>query len=423
MKKTEFLFTYLIFLSLILGILVGFILDKFQLGYFATEWISPLGNLFLRLLKFIAVPIVFFSVIHGIVHLGNPRKFGKFFLIVILMYTVTTIFAINVGLVLGNTFKPGKLIHNENIISTLPKQEAYSEVFKETTKKNYLHIFIEIVPENLLQAASDNSKMIQVIFIAFFIAITILLLPHEKTETVRKLFSQLNEIFLLMARKIILIAPIGVFALMISAIINMGAHSGVIIALARYVIIVVGGLLVLNYFIYPLVVHFFTPISFRQFVSAMLPAQLVAFITSSSALTLPVTKTQVEQKLAIHHRISNFVLPLGMTINMDGTSLYQSVAILFIAQIFGINLSFFDQIMIVVLVLIASIGAPGIPGGSIIMLIMILTSMNLPVEGLALILGVDRLLDMFRTTTNVTGDAMICCLLNQNKFINNFEQI
>lgn len=420
MKKNNIILTYFIFGSLLLGILVGFMLDYFNLQNIAIHWIAPFGDLFLRLLKMIAVPIVFLSVVQGIINLGSLRIFKKMFIMVLLLYVLTTIFAISMGLLLGNTIEPGKYARTE----TLSKQDA-SYAFEPATNestKNFLRIFLEIVPENIVRASSENSNMIQVIFVAFLLSIVILVLPAEKTDVIRKFFEQLYSVFLQMAHFIILLAPIGVFALMTSAICSFGAQLSLLHSLGLYAAIIISSLLLLNFFIYPLIVHTFTSYSFKQFLSALLPAQIVAFTTSSSALTLPVTKQQVEEKLQVNPRISSFVLPLGMTINMDGTSLYQSVAILFIAQLFGIEISLFDQIMIVFLVLLASIGAPGIPGGSIVMLIMILSTMNLPLEGLALILGLDRPLDMFRTTTNVTGDAMICCLLNQKKFINYVEK-
>jgi len=405
----------LILVGLASGILVGFLCFQTGNEQFVKFWIQPWGEIFLRLLKLIAVPIVFLSIVSGIFGIGNIQDFSKLAGKTLLLYILTTILAILLGLLLVNTIKPGNVFNDnarenlqKNYKNTITEQQQSAQDVKE---QGPLHFLVDIVPDNLFKAASDNSKMLQIIFIAILIGLVILIIPDEKTTVVQTFFIQLNDIFLFLVELIMKIAPLGVFALMAGMIVEFGGSTDVLSALGLYAITVISGLIIFTFIFYPLIIAIFTNTGALNFIKGIFPAQIVAFTTSSSAVTLPVTKRQVEKELGVPSKVAGFVLPLGMTINMDGTSLYQVIAVVFISQVFGIDLSFSQQMYLVLLAVLSSIGAPGIPGGSIVMLVFILSSVGIPAAGLALILGIDRPLDMMRTVTNVTGDSMICCLL------------
>jgi proton glutamate symport protein len=397
-----------------LGLLAGFLFLTFGLSEFVRFWIQPWGEIFLNLLKLIAIPIVFLSIVCGIFGIGNLKDFSKLAGRTFLLYIFTTVFAISVGLILVNSIKPGKMFDKTEQADI---QEKFGQVVierqvsaDEMKSKGPLQFLVDIVPDNIMKAMTDNTKMLQIIFVAMMLGLVILLLPDEKSVSVRSLFVQLNDIFVYMVELFMKVAPFGVFALMAGMMVEFGGSTGLLKALGMYALTVVSGLLFITFIVYPLVIRLFTKITIPVFLKGIFPAQIVAFSTSSSAVTLPVTKRQVEKELGVSPKVSGFVLPLGMTINMDGTSLYQVVAVVFISQVFGIELSFMQQMFIILLAVLSSIGAPGIPGGSIVMLIFILTSVGIPLQGLALILGIDRPLDMLRTVTNVTGDSVICCL-------------
>jgi Na+/H+-dicarboxylate symporter len=243
--------------------------------------------------------------------------------------------------------------------------------------------------------------------------LSILAIPEKKRPIITALFEELNDVFIKMISFVMKIAPLGVFALLGTVIVSFGANEGVFIGMGKYVLVVLGGLFSLILFIYPILNYLFTGMKPLKFLRGIFPAQLLAFSTSSSAATLPLTTLQVRNELGVSDEVSGFVLPLGMTVNMDGTSLYQAVSAVFIAQIFQIDLSLMAQLTILLTALLASIGSPAIPGGSIVMMIVVLSSVGIPAEGLALILGVDRFLDMCRTMTNVTGDAMVSCIVDR----------
>ncbi len=408
-----------ILIGLGLGLLAGYLFLLFGAESFVKFWIQPWGEIFLNMLKLIAVPIVFLSIVCGIFGIGNLKDFSKLAGRTFVLYILTTVMAISLGLMLVNSIKPGRVFDKTE---QQQLQQQYGEIViqrqvsaDEMKERGPLRFLVDIVPDNMFSAATDNTKMLQIIFIALFLGMVILLIPDEKTTVVRQFFLQMNDVFIFMVEIIMKAAPFGVFALMAGMMVEFGGSVGLLKALGTYALTVIIGLVILTLIIYPLIIRFFTKIKPGKFLKGIFPAQIVGFSTSSSAVTLPVTKRQVENELGIHPKVSGFVLPLGMTINMDGTSLYQVVAVVFISQVFGIDLSFSQQMFIILLSVLSSIGAPGIPGGSIVMLVFILSSVGIPLEGLALILGIDRPLDMMRTTTNITGDSMICCLLN-NRF-------
>jgi proton glutamate symport protein len=290
---------------------------------------------------------------------------------------------------------------------------------KSKKEQSPLQFFVNIVPENIIDAATDNSNMLQIIFFAILVAIAIIILPSGSTEIALKFFENIYDIILKIIDIIMAAAPYGVFALMAALIVDFSGDKDVFTALGLYMLTVVSGLIILILVLYPLVTKTFTGRKYKDFLRGMLSIQMVAFTTSSSAATLPVTMKEADEEFGISKGVINFVLPVGVTINMDGTSLYQAVAAVFIAQVFGIDLTLGQMFIILITALLSSIGTPGIPGGSIVVLIIVLTSVGIPVEGLALILGVDRPLDMLRTAVNVTGDITVSSLVDKTENLEN----
>jgi Na+/H+-dicarboxylate symporter len=408
-----------IFIGMGVGILWGLIAVWTSLEEFTIDWVKPWGSIFLKLLKVIAVPLIFVSLVKGISSLSNISKLSRIGIKTITIYLITTVFATTLGLGLVNLLKPGdvfpeerKVEYRERFLDDISEKQIFAE---DVQNQSPLHFFEEMIPENIVFAAGDNSKMIQIIFFAILFAVALVMIPGEKVKVVKDFFDGLNEIILRIIDIIMRFAPIGVFALMAGLIVDFSGDSELFSALGMYMITASMGLFALIFFLYPILVRVFAGIRPKDFFKGILPAQLVAFSTSSSAATLPVTLKQVVNEFKVSRTIANFVLPVGVTINMDGTSCYQAVAAVFIAQVFGIELNLSQQISIVLLATIASIGAPGVPGGSIVMLIIVLTSVGLPVEGLALILGVDRPIDMLRTVVNITGDSAVASIVAKSE--------
>ena len=408
-----------IFMGMGLGILFGLISVWLDWEAFTTDWVKPWGTIFLKLLKLIAVPLIFVSLVKGISSLTDITKLSRIGYKTIVIYLITTVFATTVGLAMVNIFKPGDVFPDE-------KQEQYREKFsgqielrqesaKEIEKQSPLFFFEDMIPENFFRAAGDNSKMLQIIFFAILFSIALVLVPGDKTQVVKDFFDGLNDVILKIVDLIMRFAPIGVFALMAALVVDFSGDADIFTALGMYMLTVIFGLFILILGLYPLMMRLFAGYRITTFMKAILPAQLVAFTTSSSAATLPVTMKQVINELGVSKPIANFVLPVGVTINMDGTSCYQAIAAVFIAQVFGIDLTLIQQLTIVLTATLASIGTPGIPSGSIVMLIIVLNSVGLPVEGLALILGVDRPLDMLRTVVNITGDSTVSSIVARSE--------
>ena len=417
-KSTKSLPLYIqIALGMVAGIIIGIVAVQINATRFVEDWIRPWGQLFIRLLQLIAVPLVFISLVKGVTGLKDISKFSRIGGKTIGIYLCTTVAAVLLGLAMGLVVQPGKLVDREKVAHIKENYETIiaekSQMAKQTQEQGPLAFLDEIVPSNLIQAAADNSKMLQVIFFAIFFGLASLSIASKTTQPVIAFFDGLNEIILKMVDYIILFAPWGVTALMASLITDFKGDTSIFSALAVYALTVVVALFILLLLFYPLLVHCFTPLHLKDFIKALYPVQLFAFTTSSSAATLPITMEMVENKLGVSKEISSFVLPVGVTINMDGTSCYQSIAILFIAQVLGIELTFLQLVTIVAMTVLSSIGTPGIPGGSYVILTMVLTSVGIPAEGLALILGVDRPLDMLRTAVNVTGDATVSTIINK----------
>lgn len=414
MKKIPLFLQILIGMGI--GVVWGLIAVKFNLEKFTLDWIKPWGTIFLNLLKLIAVPLIFVSLVKGISGLSNISKLSSMGLKTLGLYIVSTLFAITIGLLLVNSIGPGntfpdekKLEYQQKFGATVQDKQDAADEIKE---KSPLFFIVDMVPDNIVKSMSDNSKMLQIILFAILFSVSMILLPKDTVKPVKKFINSLNEIILKLIDLIMLTAPIGVFALLAALIVDFSGDSELFTALGLYFLTVVVGLFILITIFYPLFLKvFFRKVRYMKFFRAIIPAQMVAFSTSSSAATLPVTLKQVTNEIGVSKGVANFVLPVGVTINMDGTSCYQAIAAVFIAQVFGIDLSFGQQITIVITALFASIGSPGVPGGSIVMLIIVLTAAGIPVEGLALILGIDRPLDMLRTVVNVTGDSTVSTII------------
>lgn len=405
-----------IILGLILGLVFGIIAASLHWGEFTRNWISPFGTIFINLLKLIAVPLVLASLITGVASLSDLRKFSRIGGKTIAIYICTTAIAITIGLLAVNLVQPGygvpEQVRDDLMSAYSENAESGMEQAAAARDRGPLQVLVDMVPDNFLNSASDNRNMLQVVFISILFGIGLIQLSEERGRPLLSFFESLNELIIRLVDLIMLTAPIGVFALMADTIItvagdDLGQLMGLLNALGLYCLTVVGGLLIMTFATYPSVLRIFSTMRISDFFKGIGPAQLVAFSTSSSGATLPVTMERCEEKLGVSEEVASFVLPLGATINMDGTALYQAVAAVFIAQTLGMELGFAAQLTIVLTALLASIGTAAVPGAGIIMLVIILESVGVPSAGIALILGVDRILDMLRTVTNITGDATV----------------
>ena len=371
------------------------------------------GDLFLRLLRFIAAPIVLFSLIVGAASLNDLRKLSRIGGKTIGIYLVTTAVAITVGLVLANLVRPGKFVPQEVRDQMAGAGvEAAAERIQAAVKPDMWETFLNIVPTNPFEALA-RGEMLQIVFAALAIGIALTLVPKDKARPVIAFCDGMTDVIIKLVHLIMLTAPYAVFALIVRVVADLGLD--VLLALIVYSGVVIVGLAVMVFGVYPSVLRVLTPMRFGRFFGGIAPAQLLAFSSSSSSATLPVTMECVEERLGVSEDVASFALPLGATINMDGTALYQGVAAVFIAQLYGLGLDLGDQLTIVLTATLASIGTAGVPGVGMIMLVIVLQSVGMPAEvmagGLAIIFGVDRILDMCRTTCNVTGDCMVATLV------------
>ena len=409
-----------IIIGMVLGIIFGFIMNGITGGKsVVTDWISPFGTIFINLLKLIAVPLILASLIKGISDLKDISKIKSMGFRTIGIYIITTLVAIVIGLGIVNLVKPGVGMPQDTIEKIKLKYENNADVADKLTKAaaqkgaGPLQALIDIFPSNIFKAFTEAS-MLQVIFFALFVGICLLLIDEKKAKPLVKFFDSLNEVVMKMVDVIMLFAPYAVFALMANVIIAFD-DTEILIKLLYYALCVVGGLIVMIGF-YMLLISIYAKKSPLWFLKQISPAQLLAFSTSSSAATLPVTMERVEEHLGVDKEVSGFVLPVGATVNMDGTSLYQGIAAVFIMQvIWPDGLTFTNQLFIVGTALLASIGSAAVPSAGMVMLVIVLESINFPAEllpiGLALIFAVDRPLDMCRTVVNVTGDATVSVLV------------
>jgi Na+/H+-dicarboxylate symporter len=450
-----------IVIGLVLGIIYAFISSSLGWNEFTINWIDPFGTIFIRLLKFIAVPLVMFSIIGGVAGLSDVSRLGRLGGKTLLAYMTTTFLAIGVGLLFVNTVKPGSHIDEEQRIKNRlsyeiwlqdndmgPSQDGqsylsdpqYTKYLSEAQKGRELseaekqdleqkmssaqaqkqgsplQFLVDMVPENIILSISNNRLMLQVIFFAIFFGITIVLIPNEKSKPVVDFINGVNAIFLKMVDLVMKAAPFFVFALLAGVVAKMADSPRevfeIFIGLGSYSLTMVAGLSFVIFVMYPLIAKIFVrKLTYRQFFKNISAAQFLAFSTSSSAATLPVTMECVEDNMGVPRSISSFVLPIGATINMDGTSLHQAVAVIFMAQLHYVDLTIVQQLTIILTAALASIGAAAVPSAGLIMMIIVLQSVGLNPAWVAIIFPVDRILDMYRTVVNVTGDATVSTLI------------
>ena len=403
-----------ILLGMLLGVLFGLLISQFEWGKgLIVYWIKPFGTIFINVLKLIAVPLILASLIKGVSDLKDITQLSSMGGRTIGLYLLTTITAVTIGLSIVNVIKPGNTISNETrteLLSAYASDAAAKQSFAAAQKESGpLQALVDLVPSNIFAAMQDNSNMLQVIFFAIFFGIGIVLIPPKKSQHVKDFFDALNEVILKLIDLIMIAAPYGVFALL-AALVAEAPSAELFKALGLYTITVLLGLLCMTLF-YLILVRFITGKKIGFFLRGISPAQLLAFSTSSSAATLPVTMERVHEHLGVDEDVSSFVLPIGATINMDGTSLYQAVAAVFIAQTFGMDLNLGAQLGIIATATLASIGSAAVPGAGMVMLVIVLAQAGIPEAGLALIFAVDRPLDMCRTAVNITGDASVSLMV------------
>ncbi|PKP44861.1 MAG: dicarboxylate/amino acid:cation symporter [Bacteroidetes bacterium HGW-Bacteroidetes-12] len=456
-----------IIIGLLLGICWAFLSANFGWSVFTKNWIAPWGEIFINLLKLIAIPLVLFSIIVGISGLSDIKKLGRVGFKTLAIYLITTVFAVSLGLILVNTIKPGnqldknqqiknriayELWANENGIEIKDhksfltnekyadfvndastqyeseKEKIASDVTiaerqqeaKKTKEAGPLAFLIEMVPSNIFVSLSNNKLMLQIIFFAIFFGIVLLMIDKKKANTVSEIIDGFNEVFLKMVDVVMKAAPFFVFALMAAKLSEMAGDSpkaiqDIIINLGWYSVVVVIGLAIMIFVIYPLIATSVLRMKYFKFFKHISPAQLLAFSSSSSAATLPITMECVNDNLKVPEEVSSFVLPIGATVNMDGTSLYQAVAVIYLAQIHLIELDLAQQLTIVATATLASIGSAAVPSAGLVMLMIVLDSVGLNPAWIAIIFPVDRILDMMRTVVNVTGDITVSSVIARSE--------
>lgn len=406
-----------ILIGMALGVIFGLILSFVDGGgAFIGDYIKPFGTIFINLLKLIAIPLILASLIKGVSDLQDISKLSQMGGRTILTYVTTTLIAVTIGLILVNTIQPGKSISVDTRQELVEAYASDADQKREAAAKQQeagpLQALVDIVPSNIFAAATNNRNMLQIIFFALFFGIGMILLPQETAKPVKDFFDSFNAIILKLIDMIMMAAPYGVFALLAALVVEAPSLE-LFQALALYAITLLLGLAVMIV-VYSIIVKIFTGRSPGSFFRGIAPAQLLAFSTSSSAATLPVTMECVEENLGVDKEVTSFVLPIGATINMDGTSVYQGVAAVFIAQAFGLDLGLSAQLGIIFTATLASIGTAAVPSAGIVMLVIVLAQAGIPEAGLALIFAIDRPLDMCRTIVNVTGDAAVSMLVGKS---------
>ncbi len=402
---------------MLIGILFGLIMSQMSFGKsLIVDYVKPFGTIFINSLKLIAIPLILASLIKGISDLKDISKLSMLGSRTIALYLMTTVIAVSIGLTVVNIVKPGKSINNETRIDLLKAYgddiESKRELADNQKETEPLKPLIDLVPDNIFLSLTENKNMLQVIFFSIFFGIGLILLPKKKSKSVKKFIDSLNHVILKLIDIIMNLAPYGVFSLLASLVVEAPSLS-LFKALGMYSITLLLGLVIMILF-YSLIIKLYANQNLKSFFKGISPAQLLAFSTSSSAATLPVTLECVNKKLKVDKEISSFVLPIGATVNMDGTSIYQAVAAVFIAQAFGIDLSLTSQLGIILTATLASIGTAAVPSAGIVMLVIVLSQAGIPEAGLALVFAIDRPLDMCRTVVNVTGDASISLIISKS---------
>lgn len=410
--------------GIILGLGWGFLAINTGLADFTVDYIKPFGTIFVNLLKMVAVPMIVTSLIVGVTSLRDINKLSRMGGKTLGIFVMTTIAAITIGVLVANVFKPGvdlpDTIKLKLMSAYADKAAKNTAVAESVSEKAPLQPLIDLFPENLLHAATDNANMLQIVLVAILLGIALILIPAEKSAPVIKVFDGLNDAVLKIVEIVMLLAPLGVFALISSVITEVAGENPaealeLLVGLGKYVLVVLGGLLMHLFLVYMPMVKFIARKNIFWFLKKMRPVQLLAFSTSSSNATLALNIDNAEKNIGVDEEVSGFVLPLGATVNMDGTSMYQAIAAIFIAQALDIPLSLTDQVMIVLTATLASIGSAGVPGAGMVMLVIVLNSINVPAAGIALIMGPDRILDMCRTVVNVTGDATVATVVARSE--------
>ena len=409
-----------IIIGLILGLLLGIASVFLGISNTITNWVMPFGTIFVKMLKLVAVPLILVSLISGISNLRDTAKLSRIGGKTFSIYILTTVLAIIIALFLANIVQPGKAFPEEKTIELREKyaSEATMKINNAEKVENSgpLQMMVDVVPDNFFFAASNNKNMLQIIFFAILFGIALIMIPENKGDPVKKIFDGINEIIIKIVEIIMEYAPIGVFALLAGLIVDLAGDNpnNIIITLKPliiYAITVLVGLATMVFLFYPSILYFVTKIGYKNFFKAIFPAQMLAFSTSSSAATLPLTMKRVKKNLNVSEEVTSFVCPLGATINMDGTSIHQAISAVFIAQAFGQDLTIADQLVIIVTATLSSIGAAAVPGAGLIMLVIVLGAVGIDPQGLALIIAIDRPLDMCRTIVNVTGDATVASIV------------
>ncbi|MAA77755.1 MAG: dicarboxylate/amino acid:cation symporter [Deltaproteobacteria bacterium] len=407
-----------IMLGMLLGTLFGLIVN---FSGFEVPWLLAgsdfIGDLFIRCLRFVAVPIVLFSLIVGAGGLGDVQKLGRIGIKTFLLYLCTTAISISIGLLLANFLSPGMGLTEDQQASLIAKSaQTVATKIEAAQAPSLSQTLLNIVPINPFSALAEG-KMLQVVFFALSIGMGLNLLDEEKRAPVISVFDALNDVFIQLVHIFMYTAPLAVAALIFKVFATLGL--GVVSVLLKYCFVVLLGLAMMIFGVYLFLVQWRTSLTIKDFYQGIAPAQLLAFSSASSSATMPVTLQCVQENLQVKEEVSSFVIPLGATVNMDGTALYQGVAAIFIAQIYSVDLSISDQFTIVLTATLASIGTAGVPGVGMIMLVIVLQSVGMTPEmmtgGLAIIFGVDRLLDMSRTVCNVTGDCAVAAVIGHEK--------
>ncbi len=382
-------------------------------GHWVLSVLNPLGRLFMRLIKMVIVPLVFASLLLGVASLGSLTRLGRMGGITFGYFLMTTAVAITIGLFCANTIEPGKYLDDKarDQLSRAYSDQAQEKVkSKEAVRSGLLNRVVDMVPDVPLHSvAGPRPNMLQIIVFAILLGVGFLMIPVDRARPALQFFESINDVMVRVVQLVMELAPFGVLALLAGVAGTAGA--GVLAALAVYSLVVLWALLLHVTITYGLAVRLLARYPLRRFWGSIRQAQLIAFSTSSSSATLPVSIRVARENLGVSNRTASFVLPMGATVNMDGTALYQGVAAVFIAQIFGMDLTIGQQLEVLFTATLASVGAAGVPGAGIITLAMVLTSIGVPMSGIALILGVDRVLDMFRTAVNVTGDLSATVLV------------
>lgn len=409
-----------VLIGLGLGLVYGVVAVSFGWGKFTSDWIAPFGAMFLRLLLLVAVPLVLASLITGIASLSDLQKLSRIGGKTVILYIGTTLVALIIGLTIVNIFDPGETVPEDlrlRLQRSYESDTAERELAAESaSERGPLQPLVELIPENFFGAATSNRNMLNMVFIAFLVGIALILVPKQQAKPLLDFFESLNAVIIRIVELVIIVAPIGVFALIADTVTVVAGDSPedvmqLLAALGFYSLTVLLGMAIHIAVTYSILIRSLTPLYLRNFFPSIAQAQLVAFSTSSSAATLPVTMKSAKNNLGVSEEVASFVLPLGATINMDGTALYQAVSAVFIAQTVGIELDLAAQTTIVFMALLASIGTAAVPSAGVVMLVIILEAIGVPIAGIALILGVDRIIDMCRTAVNVTGDATIASVV------------